>query len=267
MIVMIPLAVTMLASDVGWVVEPIPTPEGEVVEVGGIAFPGEGTIALSTRRGRVWLVDGALDEDPSDAAWTRFADGLYEGLGLDTDGDDLVVLQRGELSRLRDVNDDRRVDDIELISDGWGLSENYHEFAFGLPRDADGNRYVSLNLGFLSPEWWHGKATVPYRGWIVQIAPDGTATPWAHGFRSPCGLGFDAQGRLLETDNQGDWMPSSPIYVVKRDGFHGHPASLRWTDDYLATDRLPDDKEPVDIERVPAAIWIPYDWSRSTGNL
>ncbi|MDP6478722.1 MAG: hypothetical protein QGI75_01620 [Phycisphaerales bacterium] len=267
MIVMIPLTVTMLAADVGWVVEPIPTPEGEVVEVGGIAFPGEGTIALSTRRGRVWLVDGSLDEDPSDAAWTRFADGLYEGLGLDTDGDDLVVLQRGELSRLRDVDDDRRVDDIELISDGWGLSENYHEFAFGLPRDGDGNRYVSLNLGFLSPEWWHGKATVPYRGWIVQIAPDGTATPWAHGFRSPCGLGFDAQGRLLETDNQGDWMPSSPIYVVKRDGFHGHPASLRWTDDYLATDRLPNDKEPVDIERVPAAIWIPYDWSRSTGNL
>lgn len=261
------MMLAMVGADAGWVVESIPAPEGEVVEVGGIAFLGEGTVALSTRRGRVWLVDGALDDDPSDAVWTRFADGLYEGLGLDTDGDDLIVLQRGELSRLRDIDGDRLVDDIELVSQDWGLSDNYHEFAFGLPRDAQGNRYVAFNLGFLSPEWWHGKAVVPYRGWILQIAPDGTMTPWAHGFRSPCGLGFDASGRLLETDNQGDWMPSSPIYVVEREGFHGHPASLRWTDEYLAAERLPDDTEPVAIERVPAAIWIPYDWSRSTGNL
>lgn len=266
---MLPVAVMLVASggDAGWVVESIPTPEGEIVEVGGIAFRGDDTIAVSTRRGRVWLVEGGLDQDPSDATWIRFADGLYEGLGLDVDGDDLLVLQRGELSRLRDVDGDQLVDDIELVSDDWGLSSNYHEFAFGLPRDSDGNRYVSFNLGFMQPDWWHGKAVVPYRGWIMQVAPDGTTIPWAHGFRSPCGLGFDAEGRLLATDNQGDWMPSSPIYVVQRDGFHGHPAGLRWTESYRAEGREPDDKEPVDLDRVPAAIWIPYEWSRSTGNL
>ena len=267
---MIAVSCCIVAAVVGsdsWVVESIPAPDGEVVEVGGIAFPDDDTIAVSTRRGRVWLIDGALDEHPSDASWTMFADGLYEGLGLDTQGDDLVVLQRGELSLLQDQDGDRQVDAIKLISDGWGLSDNYHEFAFGLPRDSEGNRFVSLNLGFMSPEWWHGKAVVPYRGYILKVAPDGEVTPWAHGFRSPCGLGFDAEGRLLATDNQGDWMPSSPIFVVQRDGFHGHPASLRWTEEYLESGREPDDKVPPTVARVPAAIWIPYDWSRSTGNV
>ena len=250
-----------------WEVQAIPVPEGEVVEVGGIAFPDAETVAVSTRRGRVWLIDGALDDDPSNAQWVMHADGLYEGMGLDVDGDDLVVLQRGELSRLRDVDGDRIADAVDVMADDWGLSPNYHEFAFGLPRDEEGHRFISLNLGFMSPDWWYGQSVEPYRGWILRVSPDGEVVPWAHGFRSPCGLGFDAQGRLLATDNQGDWMPSSPIFVVQQGGFHGHPSSLRWTSEYLESERLPHHLEPVAEERVPAAIWIPYDWSRSTGNV
>ena len=260
------LLIAMTATD-PWLVETIPAPAGEIIEAGGLAFLPDGRVAVSTRRGRVWLVDGALDDDPSDAQWTRFADGLWEGLGLDVDGDDLIVLQRGELSRLRDVDHDGLVDDVEVMSQGWGVSDNYHEFAFGLPRDERGGRFVSLNLGFGSPEWWHGQSVEPHRGWILRVSPDGTVEPWACGFRSPCGLGIDVDGRLLATDNQGDWMPSSPIFVVKKGGFHGHPASLRWTEDYGFGDRKPHDREPPNVERVPAAIWIPYEWSRSTGNL
>jgi hypothetical protein len=52
--------------------------------------------------------------------------------------------------------------------------------------------------------------------------------PYACGFRSPEGIGFDAQGNLLVTDNEGDWRGTSPLHVVKRGGFHGHPASLIW---------------------------------------
>jgi len=254
-----------------WIVEQIASPVGETVEVGGIAFPHDDVVAVSTRRGRVWLIDGVLgdqsDGDDASASWTRFADGLNEGLGLDVDGEDLLVLQRGELSRLRDVDGDRLVDDIDAITQDWGLSENYHEFAFGLPRDDSGHRYMSLNLGFMSPEWWHGVSVEPYRGWILRVTPEGDVQPWAHGFRSPCGLGFDAHGRLLATDNQGDWMPSSPIFVVEKGGFHGHPSGLRWTEAYGFGERIPDNREPPDVDRVPAAIWIPYDWSRSTGNL
>ena len=64
---------------------------------------------------------------------------------------------------------------------------------------------------------------VPYRGWILKISPDGTTTPFACGFRSPDGIGFDSEGNLLVTDNQGDWRGTSPLYTVKKDHFYGTP--------------------------------------------
>ena len=188
-------------------------------------------------------------------------------MGLDVDGDDLVVLQRGELSRLRDVDTDGVVDHIDVVTQDWGLSQNYHEFAFGLPRDEQGHRFVSLNLGFGDPQWWMGQSFAPYRGWILRVDPEGNVLPWAYGFRSPCGLGLDASGRLLVTDNQGDWVASSPIFVVEQGAFHGHPASLRWTEQYGHGQQIPDGINPPQHTRVPPAIWIPYDWSRSTGNV
>jgi hypothetical protein len=72
-------------------------------------------------------------------------------------------------------------------------------------------------------------ARVEWRGWVLKLSPDGKKMePYASGFRSPNGIGFDAKGRLLITDNQGDWRPTSPLYDVKKDGFYGHPASLVW---------------------------------------
>ena len=115
---------------------------------------------------------------------------------------------------------------IDTVTNDWGLTDNYHEFAFGLPRDAEGNLYFSLNLAFLDPEWFHGQSNAKHRGWLLRVTPEGIVERVAMGFRSPCGVGIDAEGRVLVTDNQGDWMASSPIFAVSPGNFHGHPASL-----------------------------------------
>ena len=250
-----------------YVVETIPSPEGEVIEVGGLDVLPDGSLALSTRRGRVWIVENPDAEDPADAIWHMFADGLAEGLGLKVVDGDIHVLQRGELSRLRDVDGDRRVDHIDTITQDWGLSNNYHEYAFGLPVDEQGNFYISLNVGFKDPEWWHGQSDEPWRGWVLRVSPDGAVTPMASGLRSPCGLGMNMEGDLFATDNQGDWMPVCPIFHIEEGGFYGHPNSLRWTDEWQSRGEIPSDRDPVSESRKPAAIWIPYDWSRSAGNL
>jgi glucose/arabinose dehydrogenase len=243
----------------------IPTPPGSV-EVGGLDFLPDGRLVVSTRHGQVWIVSNPCAVNPADAKLTLFAEGLYEGLGLAVVNGEICVLQRTELSRLKDTDGDGRCDTIETISDDWGVSGNYHEFAYGLPHDRDGNFYVSLNVGFLDPKWWHGKSLARWRGWIIKIGADGKSEPFASGFRSPNGLGFNDEGDLFATDNQGDWMPSCPLFHVKKGEFYGHPASLEWTDEYQKANRKASDTEPPTRQRRAPAVWIPYGLSRSAGN-
>ena len=250
-------------------VEHFPVPDGARLEIGGMDFMADGSLLVSTRRGQVWRLENPLVEDVADARWSLFAEGLWEGLGLNVVDGEIYVIQRGELSRLVDENGDWICDRVDTIADGWGLSGNYHEFAFGLPQDKDGNFVVTLNVAFFSPKWWHGKAPVPYRGWALKISPSGEITPFANGFRSPSGVAASAAGDLFVTDNQGDWCASSPIYHLVEGGFYGHPASLEWTEAYQATGTKASSEVPPPSasSRRPAAIWIPYQWSRSTGNL
>jgi hypothetical protein len=248
-------------------VDRLDPPPGVILEVGGMDWLDDGQLVVSTRRGQVWIVEHALDPDPAAARFKLFAEGLQEGLGLKVVNDQIYVLQRSELSRLTDLDGDGTCDRIETISNDFGVSGNYHEFAFGLPTDAAGNFYVSLNVGFTEPKWWHGRSLAPWRGWVMKIAPDGTTTPLASGFRSPCGIGTNAAGDLFVTDNQGDWMPVCPLEHVKQGGFYGAPASLVWTDAYKNTNTEPSLTNPVDVPRTPPACWIPYKWSRSTGDM
>lgn len=250
-----------------YAVDHLVPPQGAVLEVGGMDWMPDGRLALSTRRGQVWLVENALAKDPKDARFTLFCEGLQEGLGLKVVDGEIHVLQRGELSKLVDLDHDGRCDDVVVVANDWGVSGNYHEFTFGLPRDARGNFYASLNVGFTDPKWWHGRALAPWRGWVIQIAPDGTVKPFASGFRSPCGIGTNAAGDLFVTDNQGDWMPVCPLAHVREGRFYGAPASLAWTQQYQATKTEPSLTNPVANERTPPACWIPYKWSRSTGDM
>lgn len=248
-----------------YTVENFTPPTGEVIEVGGLDFDSFGTLFVSTRRGRVWKIENALADNPADAKWTMWAEGLHSGLGLKVVNDQVFVVQRGELSLLSDSDGDGLAETIDTITQDWGMSGNYHEFAFGLPVDPQGNFYISTNVGFWSPEWWHGLSKAPYRGWISRISPEGKVEPIASGVRSPCGLGTNNQGELFYTDNQGDWMPVCGVFHVEEGDFFGHPSSLRWLEE--GGGELPSSTIPPSKERKPAAIWIPYEWSRSTGNL
>ena len=253
-----------------YVVEQYKTPDGCVLEVGGIDRFSDGRLAICTRRGQVWIVENPLAPNIEDAKVTLFHEGLWEGLGLNIMDDRVFVIQRGELTELIDHDADGRCDEMVTIANDWGVSGHYHEFAFGLPRDSKGNWWMGLNVSFGDPEWWHGRSTVPYRGWVMRVSPDGTVTPWASGVRSPNGVAVDSKDRVFVTDNQGDWVASSPIYHIKEGGFYGHPKSLNWTDAYRAKDKLASDEVPppeAAVGREPVAIWIPYKWSRSTGNL
>ena len=86
-----------------YAVDYLTPPDSAVLEVGGMDFLPDGKLVVSTRRGEVWMVENPLADDPAEARFSLFAEGLWEGLGLAVVDGEIFVLQRGELSRLRDV--------------------------------------------------------------------------------------------------------------------------------------------------------------------
>src|SRR5437764_8648972 len=78
-------------------------PPGEVLEAGAIEVLPDGKVAVATRRGEVWMIDNAYDDDPGKARFTRFAHGLHEVLGLAQKDGWLYVTQRPDVSRLKDT--------------------------------------------------------------------------------------------------------------------------------------------------------------------
>jgi len=205
----------------------LPTPEGILLEVGGVATLPDGRIAVCTRRGDVWIVENPSMDKGSSPRYTLFASGLHEALGLAYYEGALYTAQRGELTRLIDKNGDGRADVYETVY-AWPLSGHYHEYSFGPKIGPDGSFFVTGNVAFGDEEWWRGESRVPWRGWTMKIHPDGTMEPWATGMRSPCGLGM-IDGELFYDDNQGDWQGSGGIFHLTKGTFTGHPAGLRWS--------------------------------------
>jgi len=227
-------------------------PDEVSLEVGGLAFLKDGTPLVATRRGDVWRVQGAYAEPALGATYERFASGLHEPLGLavqERDGiESVYAVQRPELTRLVDEDGDGRADLYECFSDGWGVSGNYHEFAFGPKFDSEGNAWVTLNVGFCGSL---GKSVAEWRGWALKITPAGEVLPVASGLRSPNGMGQWSDGSMFYVDNQGDYVATNRMSFLGQDTWHGHPASVRWRQD---ADKWGESLPP----RQPEAIWFPY---------
>ncbi len=202
----------------------VATPEGVILEVGGLVNLPNGNLGISTRRGDVFIVENPTSSRPY---FRKFASGLHEILGLAYKDGAFYCAQRGELTKLVDTNVDGKADVYETIY-SWPLSGHYHEYSFGPKIAPDGSFFVTGNVAFGNEEWWRGESRVPWRGWAMRITEDGKMEPWATGMRSPAGLGF-LNNELFYTDNQGDWMGSGAIWKVEKGDFIGHPAGLAWS--------------------------------------
>lgn len=215
------------------------TPKETALEVGSIELLPDGRLALGTRRGEIWTVSGAGSSDPAAVIYKLFASGLHEVLGLAYNPKDklLYATTRYEITRLKDVDGDGRADVFDNVSDAWGVSGDYHEYAIGSRYDKAGDLWVTLCLtGSFSSQ-------VPFRGWALRVKPDGTMVPTCSGIRSPGGMGFDADGEVYYCDNQGPWHGSCTLQHLVPGSFQGHPGGNVWYD--LAKNMGPRPVDPI----------------------
>jgi glucose/arabinose dehydrogenase len=208
----------------------IPIPEDIVLEVGGLAFTEDDRLAVCTRRGEVWLITDPYMRTTKTPAFTKFAVGLHEALGLASWKGALYTTQRAELTKLTDTNGDDRADLYETIY-SWPLSGNYHEYSYGPLFLPNGDMLVTLNLAWIG----YGESLAKWRGGMLKITQEGEMTPIATGLRSPAGFGFNTEGDVFYAENQGDWIGSGRITHLEKGDFAGNPAGLNWTSEPEST--------------------------------
>ena len=272
------------SRDTGWK----PPPGGPVLEVSGIALPTDpqapAPLAVATRKGEIWLLDGAGDDPPDRVRYRLFATGLHEPLGLLWRDGGYWTAQRSELTRIADTDGDGRADDYESVARGWGVTGHYHEYAYGPKPDGTGRLWLTLNTGLnLQPQHLAGTITNAslgyaqgrWRGWALTVGGDGALEPVCCGLRSPSGLGANHAGAMFATDQQGNWIAAGSLVHLRRGAFFGHPESLASADlpgsplptrAADGTARLAPVVEglpwPEAVRRMPflrpPAVWFPY---------
>ena len=251
-----------IVADEYYRTEAIPLPEGEFMELGSIALLPEQKVAVATRRGEVWICEGAYDDDLSGVKWSKFAEGIHDPFGMFWRDGWLWLTQRPEITKMRDTNKDGRADEFISVAAPWGINGDYHEFTFGSDPDNEGNIWtVSCLTG-------SGSAAddAPFRGWGFRTSLDGKAVPTVTGIRSPGGVGFNAAGDAFYCDNQGLWNGSSSLKHMRVGGFMGNPTGNKYSklQNVLGDPGTPKDRSRIEVERqrlkdlVPPAVVLPH---------
>ncbi len=212
--------------------------------IGGMDFLPDGRLAICTwdSLGAVYLLEGVQGNDPEKIKVKQIATGLAEPLGLKIVDGQIFIMQKQELTKLVDLDGDEIIDEYQTVCNSWKVSDNFHEFAFGLVYKSGyfyGTLATDINNGGTSTD-----PQIPDRGKVIKVSKiDGTMTFIATGLRTPNGIGEGPDGALFIADNQGDWLPSNKIIHLQNGAWYGSRAV-----DFDGTKN----KKPV-----PPAVWLP----------
>lgn len=236
------------------ITEPTPNPWNTRTFFGGFDFLPDGRAAICTFHGDVWIVDG-LEGDLQDLKWKRYASGLFQPLGLKVVDGLIYVTGRDQITRLKDLNKDGEADLYENFNNDTVVTANYHEFCLDLHTDSAGNFF------YFKGAPWPPDVKSPHQGTCLKVSKDGSKLEvYATGFRAPNGSAMSPDDVLTVSDNQGHWMPSSKVSLVKKGAFYGMTPAAHGptkTGVNVSGSPVPEYEQPL--------CWLPQGMDNSSG--
>lgn len=207
----------------------------------GVDALPNGDLAMCTVHGDVWIIKG-VDAELKELRWHRFATGLYHPLGLKVVNGIVHVLERGQITRLHDLNNDGEADFYECLTNAWHTGPGEHSYDSNLETDPQGRFYFFKT----------GDDKLPHGGTLLRCNPDGSNVEvYCTGFRHPMALSVSPQGQVTGSDQEGNWIPSTRIDYFKQGGFYGFmPAHHRSV-------------QPATFD--PPVCWMPRSLDNSAG--
>ncbi len=239
-------AVLSTAQD-ALVVDQIPLPFANPwkrnVRACDVAFLADGTIALSTFDGDVWI-GRHLGKTLGKVSWNRFASGLHEPMSLVIRNEEIFVFDRNGIWRLRDTDGNGECDVHELFSNVFPQSAETREFPNSLKLAPDGS--------FVIAKGGQQDSTISeLNGSVLRVAADGQSfTVLGHGFRQPFAGVHPVTGLVTASDQEGHYTPTTPLHILTRNEFHGYLSTL-----------LPKERYPAPIAE--PLTWIPHQVNAS----
>ena len=240
-------------ADQAYVVDRIQLPEtnkwNSWMRLSAFDFFPDGTAAVSTLNGDVWLVTG-LDESLRNVTWMRFATGLYEPMGLKIVDGMVHVLGRDQITRLHDTNNDGEADFYENFNNSGVVNPSYHGFAFELQTDSRGHFYYART--------GHRAASgYPGHGCVIKVLNRSEHAVIATGLRAPNGLAVGPKDEIAVADNQGNWVPTTRLDVF----------TPRSGGDLPFLGYLPQHhRKEAPAACPPPMVWIPHKLDPSAGS-
>ncbi|MDQ8189493.1 DUF1080 domain-containing protein [Roseibacillus persicicus] len=171
--------------------------------------------ALCTWDGDVWLLSGL--KEFKTLTWKRFAAGLFEPLGLKIVDDVIHLNARDGIWQVIDLNGDDEADHFKVFNYDVVITDNFHEFSFGLETDSEGNFYFA-KASPVKPGGRNFDKILKHNGTFLKLTPDGKElTVVATGLRAPGGIGVGPNGELTSGENEGTWQPCCKLNYFTKD--------------------------------------------------
>ncbi len=217
---------------------PLENPWRRNIRLADIQFFRDGTAAAVTIDGDVWLIRG-LNGQLDAVQWKRFASGLHEPMSLAIRDEQIYVYDRNGIWRLRDTNGDGEADVHELFSNAFAQTAETRDFPSSMKLAPDGSFVISKG-------GQQGTTIGKHNGTVLRISADGRyVTMLGWGFRQPFVGVHPRTGLVTASDQEGNYVPTTPLYIVDGGTYHGFLSEL-----------LPKEKYPAPI--ADPLTWVPH---------
>ncbi len=246
-----------------------------------LAWEDHRHMIVTSLKGRVWRLSDQ-NGDGHYEAMQSMGEELAAPYGAFPHAEGVDVINKYALLRLIDRDRDGIAEEVVTLADGWGHTDDYHDWSIGLPPHPEGGYLVATAC----QQDERPPAAAALRGKVLRVYPtcvtsdveekeptaaarrveEDAPTPGlslsrpfaieviSTGHRFPMGIAVNRSGDAFVTDNQGNYNPFNELNHVRQGAFFGFVNGR----DPPAVGRRPID---------PPAIKIPHPWTRSVNGI
>ncbi|MDZ4403694.1 cytochrome c [Prosthecobacter sp.] len=223
-----------------YVIDDIPLPFANPwkrnVRLADIAFLNDqGDAAGVTFDGDVWLISG-LKGDLEKVTWKRYASGLHEPMSIvvrkaesEKQKAEILVFDRNGIWKLVDTNNDGECDRYEMFCNLFAQTAETREFPNSMKLGPKGELYISKG-------GQEGTTRGKHNGTVIKVAANGKKIDViGYGLRQPFIGVHPLTGLVTASDQQGNYVPSTPLHIISDHHFYGHLPTIAPKERYPET--------------------------------